>query len=114
MNLLTGNAKVFVIIAAIGMAVYQTVDLCPIAEWIPWIKWLGAILGILGGGSALIGVSGNVSKMLEGQRTLMRQVSMNAPLSESQESTGTPLTEERFWEILKQHREKRNSLSPKG
>ena len=71
MQNLTVNTKLGTVICGVGMAIYQTVDLCPVDSWVPWIKWVGAIIAILGGSQAVFGLTHKVDKVVANQNTLL-------------------------------------------
>jgi hypothetical protein len=109
-----GKTRTGTIIAAVGMAIYQTVDLCPVDMWVPWIKWMGAILSILGGGTAMYGLANKVDKVINTQKTLIPVINnlaqpscpppLDPPVAVTPSPVGVPLTEERFLALLKEAR----------
>jgi hypothetical protein len=62
---LGGKTKFGAILIVAGLAIAQTVDLCPLAGWIPWIKWLGGIISIIGTYFGIVGIGGKLDKNTE-------------------------------------------------
>ena len=80
------KTKTGAILLAVGVAVYQTVDLCPLPAIVPWIKYIGSIICAVGGALGIVGIGGKVDKA-------------TAAVSTAQEGPA-PLTEEAFKRIL--------------
>lgn len=62
MNILGGKTKTGAILLAVGVAIYQTVDLCPMPAAVPWIKYIGSLVAAAGGALGLVGIGGKVDK----------------------------------------------------
>lgn len=65
MNIIGGKTKAGAVILALGVAIYQTVDLCPAEAWVPWIKYIGSLIAAAGGALGLVGIGGKVDKAAE-------------------------------------------------
>jgi hypothetical protein len=65
MNFLGGKTKTGAILLAVGVAIYQTVDLCPLPAMVPWIKYIGSLVAAAGGALGLVGIGGKVDKAAE-------------------------------------------------
>lgn len=62
MNMLGGKTKLGAVLIAIGMTMYSTVDICPVASWIPWIKWIGTMIGGVGTALGIVGIGNKVER----------------------------------------------------
>jgi len=62
MNIMGGKTKAGAVILALGVAIYQTVELCPVDAWVPWIKYVGSLVAAAGGALGLVGIGGKVDK----------------------------------------------------
>jgi hypothetical protein len=108
LNMLGGKTKSGAVLLAVGVAIYNTVDLCPVSEWVPWIKYLGALISAAGGALGLVGIGGKVDKAtaaVVNAQSSAKISSLDAAIELKQ--VPTPLTEERFRELLAEARIKR-------
>ena len=108
MGMIGSKTKAGAILLAAGVAVYNTVDLCPVAAWVPWIKYLGALISAAGGALGLVGIGGKVDKATAAvvSAQTSAQVSSTSAAEELQKKE-VPLTEESFRRLLAEARAKR-------
>lgn len=108
MGMIGSKTKVGAVLLAAGVAVYNTVDLCPVAAWVPWIKYLGALISAAGGALGLVGIGGKVDKATAAVAAAQTsaQISSSSAAEELQKSPA-PLTEESFRRILSEARIKK-------
>ena len=101
MGVLGSKTKVGAVLLAVGVAVYNTVDLCPVAAWVPWIKYVGALISAAGGALGLVGIGGKVDKATAAVNAVQTsaQISSATAAVELQNSP-TPLTEESLRKVL--------------
>lgn len=101
MNFLGGKTKTGAVILVVGVAIYQTVDLCPIESWVPWIKWLGSIVTVAGGALGIVGIGTKVDRATAAVNSaqVSAQISSFSAAEELQKGP-VPLTEESFRRIL--------------
>lgn len=91
--MLGSKTKAGAVILALGVAIYQTVDLCPAESWVPWIKYFGSLVAAAGGALGLVGIGNKVDKAADAV-----QQGPQGP---------APLTEESFKRLLSEARAKR-------
>jgi hypothetical protein len=108
MNWLTSKTKAGAILIALGIAVYQTVELCPMESWIPWIKYIGSLVTAAGTALGIVGLGGKVDRATAAVTSAQTsaQISSSSAAEELQKSP-TPLTEEAFLRILASAKAKR-------
>lgn len=99
MNMLGGKTKTGAVLLALGVAIYNTVDICPVPAWIPWIKYVGSIACAVGGALGLVGIGHKVDKATDA-------------VVAADQAAPSALTEERFLQILARARAKQ--APPKG
>jgi hypothetical protein len=108
MSMLGSKTKAGAVLLAVGVAVYNTVDLCPVATWVPWIKYIGALISAAGGALGLVGIGGKVDKAtaaVVNAQSSAKTASMDA--AEDLKQALAPLTEESFRRLLAEAREKK-------
>ena len=102
--MLTSKTKLGAVLLALGVAVYNTVDLCPAASWVPWIKYFGAIISAAGGALGLVGIGNKVDRAT----AAVSSPPANLVSPEIKEGPA-PLTEARFLELLARARAKKGA-----
>ena len=102
------KTKLGAIILVIGVAIYQTVDLCPVAEWVPWIKWMGSIITVAGGALGIVGIGGKVDKATAAVTSAQTTALVTGAIAaEELENKPVPLTEESFRRLLAEAKAKK-------
>ena len=108
MSMVGSKTKAGAVILVVGVAIYQTVDLCPIETWVPWIKWLGSIVTVAGGALGIVGIGGKVDKATAAV-TAVKTSAQDASIAAADElqKSPTPLTEEGFRRLLAEAKAKK-------
>lgn len=104
MNLFGSKTKFGAFLIVAGVAIYQTVDLCPVTAWVPWIKWAGSIVTIVGTYFGIIGIGGKVDKNTEAVKQGTVATTIN-----TEECKETPMTAVEFRKILEDIRRTREA-----
>jgi hypothetical protein len=108
MNFFGSKTKAGAILLAIGVAIYNTVDLCPVSTWVPWIKYVGALVSAAGGALGLVGIGGKVDKATAAVASAQTSAQISSfSAAEELQRGPAPLTEESFRRLLSEARGKK-------
>ena len=109
MGMLGSKTKAGAILLAIGVAVYNTVDLCPVSTWVPWIKYVGALISAAGGALGLVGIGGKADKITAAVTAVKTSAqTLSDQTAKELEQAPKPLTEESFKRLLAEAKRKGN------
>ena len=107
MGMIGSKTKAGAILLAIGVAIYNTVDLCPVSAWVPWIKYVGALISAAGGALGLVGIGGKVDKATAAVASASTSAKVSSALTAKElEQAPKPLTEESFRRLLSEAKRK--------